>query len=108
MQLKTFDERLSIGGQIAPEDLAELKARGFRSIICNRPDDEDYGQPSFAKIAEAARAHGLETRHIPVSGRPGEVQATAFARALDELPGPVFAYCRSGGRAGALAAMTGR
>ena len=108
MQIRSIDDQLAIGGQIRPEDVAQLAAQGFRSIICNRPDDEDYGQPAFAEIAAAAAAQGLEARHIPVTGRPAEAQAAAFAEALERLPGPVFAYCRSGGRAGALASIAGR
>jgi sulfide:quinone oxidoreductase len=107
MQLKKLDERLSVGPQVTPDEVASLAKWGFRSIICNRPDDEDYGQPSFAEIAAAARAQGLEARHIPVSGQPGPGQVEQFATALRELPGPVFAYCRSGGRAARLAEQAG-
>lgn len=109
MQLKKLDERLSVGPQITPDEVAELAQWGFRSIICNRPDDEDQGQPNFAEIAEAARAHGMEVRHIPVvAGQEMGPQAEEFGAALDELPGPTYAYCRSGGRASALAKMAGR
>ena len=109
MQLKKLDERLSVGPQITPDEVAELASQGYRSIICNRPDDEDYGQPSFAEIAEVARAHGMEARHIPVvPGQEMGPQAEEFGGALEELPGPTYAYCRSGGRASALAKMSGR
>lgn len=108
MQIKAIDDRLSVGPQIAPEDVAALKARGFRSVVCNRPDGEEWGQPAFAEIERAAFAEGLETRHIPVAGQPTPEQAARFAAALREMPGPVFAYCRSGARAGMLAAMAGQ
>ena len=108
MQLTKLDDRLSVGPQITPDEVANLARRGFRSIICNRPDDEDPGQPSFAEIAAAAAEQGMEVRHIPVASRPAEAQAAAFAEALQEMPGPTYAYCRSGGLAGALAAMSGR
>lgn len=108
MQLKKLDERLSVGPQITSDEVAELARRGFRSIICNRPDDEDPGQPSFAEIEQAARSHGMEARHIPVvPNQEMGPQAEAFGGALEELPGPTYAYCRSGGRASALARMNG-
>ena len=107
MQIRTIDEGLSVGPQIAPEQVAELKARGFRSVICNRPDAEEPGQPSFAAVAEAARIGGLQARHIPVAGTASEAQATEFAAALRDLPGPVYAYCRSGSRSAHLAARAG-
>ena len=77
-----------------------IKAAGFKSIICNRPDNEQPGQPSAAEIRRAAEAAGLSFRHVPIiSGQPATGDdVAAMAQALDELEGPVFAYCRSGTR----------
>ena len=52
--------------QIAPEDLAEIAALGYRSVMCNRPDGEEPGQPAFALIAQAARTVDLAAAHVPV------------------------------------------
>jgi len=77
-------------------DIGALKAKGFRAIICNRPDHKDPGQPDFA-------AAGLEARHIPVrSDAISPADVAAFGRAIDELPGPVLGYCRSGKRSTAM------
>jgi len=49
----------------------------------------------------------MQARHIPVT--PGEItddDVARFKAALDELPGPVLAYCRSGGRAASLWALS--
>ena len=47
----------SVAPQIAPDDVAEIAGRGFRAIMCNRPDDESPGQADAAVIrAEAERA----------------------------------------------------
>lgn len=89
----------SVAPQIAAADVAEIAALGFRSIMCNRPDAEDPGQPDFAQIEAAARAQGLVTIHVPVfSGAIYEADVEAFRAAMDELPRPVLAYCRSGTR----------
>ncbi|BAQ16742.1 bifunctional protein tyrosine phosphatase family protein/NAD(P)/FAD-dependent oxidoreductase [Methyloceanibacter caenitepidi] len=99
MELKRISEALSVSGQITPADVAELKAQGFRSIVCNRPDGEGADQPTFEEIHEAADAAGLEARYLPVkSGLVQDDDAVAFGAALRELPGPVFAYCRTGTR----------
>ncbi len=109
MLVRTIDESLSVGPQIRPDEVARLAARGFRSVICNRPDDEEPGQPPFDEIARAAAEQGLAARHVPVpQGEVGHSQAGAFALALREMPGPIFAYCRSGGRALTLATMLKR
>ncbi|SNT73797.1 sulfide:quinone oxidoreductase [Paracoccus seriniphilus] len=100
---KRISARLSVSAQIAPEDVAKLKAQGYRAIICNRPDGEGADQPSFAEIDAAARENGLEARYIPVvGGRVSDEDAALFAAALEELPGPICAYCRSGTRSATL------
>ncbi|WOI57953.1 TIGR01244 family sulfur transferase [Palleronia sp. LCG004] len=107
MDVKKLDHRISVGPQIAATDLDDLKARGFRSIIVNRPDGEDDDQPAFAEIEVAAREQGLEARHIPVeTGKISDAEVAAFAKALEELPGPIFAHCRSGTRSATLWALS--
>ncbi len=106
MTIRTLTPALSVSSQIAPADIAALAASGFRSIVCNRPDGEEPGQPTAASIAAAAAAHGLHFDHVPVvSGAIGEADVAAMARALADLPGPVLAYCRSGARSEQLAGM---
>jgi len=94
-----LSDDFAISSQIAVEELDEIARAGFRAILCNRPDDEDPGQPAFATIAAAARAAGLEARTVPIASGVITTEAmAAFRAALDELPRPIFAYCRSGAR----------
>ena len=103
MDTKKLTDNLFVTGQITAEQVGELAQQGFRSIICNRPDDEEQGQPEFAEIAAAAEGQGMAARHIPVdSDWPVEMQKDEFARALAEMPGPVLAYCRTGNRGSML------
>jgi uncharacterized protein (TIGR01244 family) len=89
-----------VAPQLAAEDMAQAATAGFRSVINNRPDFEsDAQQPTSASIEAAARAAGLEYRHLPVAGAyqsPEEI--AAFAQLLHELPRPILAFCRSGAR----------
>ena len=92
-------EQLSVSPQITVDDLEAIKAAGFRSILCNRPDDEEPGQPDYATIASAATTIGLDIRHQPVmSGGLKEEDVEAFSTIIGDMPSPVFAYCRSGTR----------
>ena len=104
MEYRKISDGYSVAGQIAADDVATIKAAGFKSIISNRPDGEQPDQPASDEIRKAAVAAGLSFRHVPiVSGQPlsgGDV--AAMAEALDELEGPVFAYCRSGARSTSL------
>ena len=103
MQINKVTDALSVSPQITAEDVAAIRDAGFRAIICNRPDGEGAAQPNFEEIEAAARAAGLEARYLPVtSGMVRDEDAAAFGQALMELPGPVFAYCRSGTRSATL------
>lgn len=99
MEYRQITDDYSVSGQITPEEVAAVKAAGFKSVICNRPDDEQPGQPSAESVRAAVEAAGLAFRHIPViSGQMTGDNVADMAEALDEMEGPVFAYCRSGTR----------
>lgn len=103
MDIKTLTPGLSVGGQITFADVQQVRDAGYRAIICNRPDGEAADQPTFDEIAKVARKAGLEAIYLPiVSGKVSDADAQAFDAALTRLPGPVFAYCRSGTRSATL------
>ncbi len=103
---RQLDERVSVAGQIAADDLAEAKARGFTGVVNNRPDGEQPGQPTGAEIAAAAAAAGLAYTAIPVGAQGiGEAQVSAMAALLGQADGPVLAFCRSGTRSTYLWAL---
>ena len=93
-----------VAPQLTPEAMTEAARMGFRSVVNNRPDFEHGpGQPTSAQIEAAARAAGLEYRHLPVdSGYQTPEQIDAFAQLLDELPRPLLVFCRSGARSARL------
>jgi uncharacterized protein (TIGR01244 family) len=89
-----------VAPQLTPAAMTEAAQAGFRSVVNNRPDFE-HGpdQPTSAQIETAARAAGLEYRHLPVDGgyqSPEEI--AAMAELLAELPRPLLMFCRSGAR----------
>ncbi|MBA8905395.1 MULTISPECIES: TIGR01244 family sulfur transferase [Aminobacter] len=99
MEYRQITDDYSVSGQITPDEVAAIKAAGFKSVICNRPDDEQPGQPSADSVKAAVEAAGLAFRYIPViSGAMTGDNVADMADALDEMDGPVFAYCRSGTR----------
>lgn len=99
MEFRQITDNYSVSGQITPGDVAAIKAAGFKSVICNRPDDEQAGQPSHDAIQAAVEAAGLAFRFIPVvSGQITSDNIEDQAQALADLEGPVLAFCRSGGR----------
>jgi len=107
MDIRTLSPALSVAAQISVADVAAIRAAGFRSLVCHRPDGEASDQPSFREIEQAALDAGLHVRYQPVeSGKVTDEQATEFGRMMKELPGPVFAYCRTGTRSATLWALS--
>ena len=106
MEYRQVTDDFAVTGQITAEDIPAIKAAGFKSVICNRPDEEQPGQPPHDGIQAAAEAAGLAFAYIPVvSGAITPDNVSDMADALDELDGPIFAYCRSGTRSANLYAM---
>ncbi|WP_107495783.1 bifunctional protein tyrosine phosphatase family protein/NAD(P)/FAD-dependent oxidoreductase [Thalassobius sp. I31.1] len=103
METRRISDALSVSPQITAADIDDLAKAGFRAIICNRPDGEGADQPLYEEIETAARNAGIEARYMPVtSGKVTDENADDFATAMRELPGPVFAYCRTGTRCATL------
>jgi sulfide:quinone oxidoreductase len=99
MEPKKITPDLSITGQVSVEEVATLSKWGFKSVINNRPDGEQAGQPESTEIEAAAKAAGLAYRYIPVTpGQMTEEKVVQFAEAIEDLPRPVLAFCRSGTR----------
>lgn len=84
----------AVAPQLDAEDMAELKAQGFRHIISNRPDEEAPDGAKAADIKRAAEAAGLTYVHAPFVGPPTPAAVEAAAKAV----GKTIAYCRSGTR----------
>lgn len=106
VQIRQLTGDFSVTGQISADDIADIAAAGFKSLVCNRPDNEEAFQPDAKSVEDAARAAGLEYRFIPVvSGAITTENVSDMKSALADLPTPVLAYCRSGGRCANLFAL---
>lgn len=96
-------ENFAVSSQISVDDLADIAEAGFKSVICNRPDGEDFGQPSAETIEIACRQHGLRFYHVPIKGQIDLPEAVPQqAEIMRKAKGPFFAYCRSGNRSAIL------
>ncbi len=69
MEIRQIDDNYSVTGQINPDDVRDIAAEGFQTIICNRPDGEGgEEQPDFEEIARVAEKAGLAAYYIPAVG----------------------------------------
>ena len=99
MDIKRIDGSYAVSGQIEDADLEEIAAQGFKTVICNRPDDEVDARLRADTIRAEARRLGLDFVYNPVARAGLTMDNLALqARALADARGPVLAYCRSGTR----------
>ncbi len=100
MQTKPLEPGVEITSALTLDELEEVKARGFHTVVCNRIEGESEDFPDEARYREKAEQLGLAWVHIPVKpGEYSEADIRAFAEALQQLPRPLLAFCRSGKRA---------
>lgn len=103
MELKTLYKDIAVSPQITVEDLAQIKALGYTSVVCHRPDGEGADQVNFDEIEQGANSLGLTAIYQPVvSGKITDEDVAKFSTILNEAQGPVFAYCRTGTRSTSL------
>ncbi len=97
---------LSAAGKLDKGDIEALAQAGVRTIVNNRPDDEDPGQLSAADARQIAERHGIAYHHIPVTAASlSGADVEAFAVVLASAPTPIVAHCRSGTRSALLWAL---
>ena len=58
MPIFKLSESLSVAAQITPQDVPNIAAQGFTTVVCNRPDGEVPDQASMDEIEAACNAAG--------------------------------------------------
>lgn len=99
MDLRKITDTYTVTPQIEPSDVATLAEMGVKTLICNRPDNENPVPLQAAAIQAEAEAHGIAFVFNPFSGMAmtqDNVDEQVDAIAASE--GPVVAYCASGNR----------
>lgn len=105
--IRKLTESLSVAPQLQPADARELKEMGFHAVLCNRPDYEADDQPTYRDVASAIDAQGMTVEFQPVSNKIiTDEDVDTFADHLEDMEGPVLAYCRSGTRCTVLWALS--
>jgi len=106
MDIRPLSPHYAVSPQIAPEDLPEIAAAGFTTVICNRPDDEVPVELSAEVIGVAAQAAGLAFEVLPITHQAMTPEVIAHQAALiSAASGPVLAYCASGTRCSVIWAL---
>ncbi|HLV76545.1 MAG TPA: TIGR01244 family sulfur transferase [Marinobacter sp.] len=107
MQIRKIDETISVAPQITADEVAEIARLGFRTLVANRPDGEEFGQPAMSELEAAAEEHGLQWVYLPVqSGHITDEDVARFAPMMQAAEKPILAFCRSGTRCTVLWALS--
>jgi sulfide:quinone oxidoreductase len=100
---RALAEGINVSTQLYPGEITAAKNAGVRTIINNRPDLEEQGQPMSADLQREAHAAGLEYHHIPVvPGALTDSDIERFRDVLGQCGMPILAFCKSGMRAASL------
>lgn len=106
ISMRQIDSNYFVAGQIAPEQVQQLKDAGFSAVCCMRPDGEGFGQPRFADIEAVAKSLGMNAYYMPVSPGSMPIQhASKLKAVLREEKGKILGYCASGNRSTMLYQM---
>ena len=107
MHIKQLSSDYSVAPQIAIEDVAKILNAGFKSVICNRPDQENPVPCQIDAIKAVALAAGLEfAENVFDSDSFGSDKVERQTELLKQMPGPVLAYCASGNRCSVIWAFS--
>ena len=97
MDIRPITPAFAASPQIDPADAAAIKAAGFVTVICNRPDAEVPPSHQADAMRQAIEAEGLTfvvnpVTHQGLNAEMVEIQTNAAAA------GKTLAYCASGTR----------
>ena len=107
MKFAKINTELTVSDQITIEDLKEIQAQGYKTIFCNRPDQESEGQLTFSIIEKEAQNLGIKAIHQPViGGQISDDDIAQFGSSFELAQKPIFAYCRTGTRCSMLWALS--
>ena len=107
MMLNKIIDNYVVSDQITEEDIEQLKEAGFKTIFCNRPDNEEQNQVTVNSIRDKVIENGLDFIHQPVvGGQISQNDVDQFSDYYDNAEKPIFAYCRTGTRSSMLWALS--
>ena len=103
---KTLNAQVSIAGQMTTDKFQQLIKAGFKSVIVNRPDQEQgntVNTVSVAQLRQIAEQSQVSVIYQPIlSGKISQTDVIEFAKYYNELPKPILMVCRSGSRSSIL------
>ena len=100
---QALNPQLSVSGQMTTNKFQQLIKDGFKSVIVNRPDQEQGNTVSVLQLRQIAEQSQVSVIYQPINGAHiSKIDVIEFAKYYNELPKPILMVCRSGARSSAL------
>ncbi|WP_159138798.1 MULTISPECIES: beta-lactamase hydrolase domain-containing protein [unclassified Acinetobacter] len=100
---RALTSTVSVTGQMTTNKFQQLMQQGFKSVIVNRPDQEQGNQVKVGQLRSIAEKSQVSVIYQPImSGQISQANIEEFARSYNELPKPILMVCRSGTRSATL------
>ena len=100
---RALSNQLSVSGNMNSQKFQSLMQSGFKSVIVNRPDQEQGNQISVGQLRNIAEKSQISVIYQPIqSGKISTTDVQEFAKYYNELPKPILMVCRSGSRSSSL------
>lgn len=105
--MKQLHKQIYVAGQINALDFESLTSAGIKTIINNRPDNEEPGQFNSVEAAKLAEQNGITYHYLPmVNGQPMPPTLVAdFKTIVESNSEGVLIHCRSGMRSAFIWAL---
>lgn len=100
---KTLNTNVSVSGEMTTEKFKQLMKQGFKSVIVNRPDQEQGNLTTASELRSLAEKSQISLIYQPViSGQIRSSDVEEFAKYYNSLPKPILLVCKSGNRSTVL------
>ena len=105
--MKPINDKLYVAAQLQTSDFHTAAEMGIKTIINNRPDNEEANQLSHEIAQVLAKELGMEYHYLPMAnGQPlPPTLVDDYKNVLDNSDGKILAYCRTGTRSSFLWAV---
>ena len=97
---RKLNAMISVSPQVTQTDIEEAARQGFKTVIINRPNGEEPGQPENAVLQAATETQGMVWLDVAICHTVGltHQHVEDMANALANAPKPILAFCRTGTR----------
>ena len=100
---QVLNENLTVSGQLDSKTFRLLLQQGFKSVIVNRPDQEQGNTISVSQLRSIAEQAHVSVIYQPIeTAQVSQTDIIEFAKYYNELPKPILMICKSGQRSSKL------